>query len=489
MTILLKNGMIYDGAGGAPFKSDIVIQNKRIARLGIFPKKDADIILDATGMMITPGLIDINFRAEGTAGIIHDPYQESLIRAGVTTVVGGNGGISSAPVLSGGTQFLKDWGLTPGFNLHWRSMEEFLSVLGKRGVGVNFGTLVGYSAIRNFFTNGTGRDLTLGEMESAKHLISRSLKDGAFGLSTDLASPHSERIPVWEILELAREAGKTKRVYATHVRYRDERFIAALREILEIGRETGASIEINHLQPIREFAPLYEEALALIEKETAQSQINFDVFPHLLVIVPIHSFLPDWLMKGDMKEILGSLKEREVKERVLKHLQKIKISDVVFAEMPPALKFLEGKSLEDFAKNHGLTKARAIFEIMTLTKLRANLFHYQVDKGVLEKFLANQRAIISGFHRFVGKHEGVGDFLLWAEKNAGLPPEKAIAKMTNLPAVKFDLEKRGLLKENYWADIVLWDNWKPKTVLINGSVVMRDGVYEKRLVGSVLKAA
>ncbi len=482
--------MVYDGGGATPFKSDVVIRNKRIARLGIFPNKDADLVLDATGMTVTPGLIDINFRAEGTAGIIHDPYQENLIRAGVTTVIGGNDGISPAPVLRGGTQFFKEWGLASSFNFHWRSMKEFLSVLEKRGVGVNFGTLVGYSAIRNFFTDGAEADLTLGEMESAKHLIGQAFKEGAFGFSTDLAAPHAERIPLWEILELAREAEKAKRVYATHVRYRDERFMAALREVLEVGRETGASIEINQLQPIRGFASLYEEALALIEKETAQSQINFDVFPHLLMMVPIHSFLPGWFTKGDMNEMLESLKKKEIKERVLKHLQKASISDVVFAEMPPTLKFLEGKSLDNFAKDHGLTKARAIFKLMTLTGLKANLFHYQVDKKILEKFLANQRAIISGFHRFVGKHESVGDFLLWSEKNAGLPPEKAIAKMTNLPAVKFNLEKRGLLRENHWADIVLWENWKPKTVLINGSVAMHDGTCEKKkLVGSILKAS
>jgi N-acyl-D-amino-acid deacylase len=489
MITLLKNGLIYDGAGGAPFKSDVVIRDKRIARLGIFPKKDADLVLDATGMIVTPGLIDINFRAEGTAGIIYDPYQGNLIRAGVTTVIGGNDGVSFAPILSGGTRFLREWGLAPSFNLHWRSMKEFLSVLGGRGVGVNFGTLVGYSAIRNFFTSGAERDLTLREMESAKRLMSQSLKEGAFGFSTDLASPHAERIPIWEILELAREAEKMKRVYATHVRYRDGRFIAALREILEIGRKTGANIEINHLQPIREFASLYDEALTLIEKETAQSRINFDVFPHLVAMIPIYSFLPDWLVKGNMKEMLESLKGKGVKERILKHLQKIKVSDVIFAEMPPALKFLEGKSLENFAKNHGLTKARAIFKIMILTRLKANLFHYQVDRKILEKFLANQRALISDFHLFAGKHESAGDFLLWAEKNAGLSSEKAIAKMTNLSAVKYGLEKRGLIKDDYWADVVLWENWKPKTVLINGSVAMRDGIYEKKLVGSVLKAA
>ena len=489
MTILLKNGMVYDGNGGAPFKSDLIVRDRRIVRIGVFPKKYADIMVDATGMTVTPGLMDINFRAEGTAGILHDPYQENLIRAGVTTVVGGNYGISPAPVLWNGIHFPGKWSSAPNPNFNWQSMKEFLSVLERRGVGVNFGTLVGYSVIRDFFTNGIERDLTLREMESAKNLVTQSFKEGTFGFSTDLSSPHSERMPMWEISELAREAGRAKRVYATRMRYRDERFLSALGEILEIGKKTGASIEINQFQPVREFAALYEEALALIEKETAQSHVNFDVFPDLSTATPIHFFLPDWLKKGDLDHMSRSLREKDIKERVLKHLQKIKMPDVIFAEMPPALKFLEGKSLEDFARNHGLTKTRAMFRIMVMTKLRAILFHNQADRKILGKFLANQCSIISGFHRFAGKRGDMGDLLLWADKNGGLPLEKMIAKMTNLPAVKYGLERRGLIRENYWADIVLWENWKPKTVLVNGSFAMRDGAYVNNLVGSVLKAA
>jgi N-acyl-D-amino-acid deacylase len=478
MTVLIKNGLVYDGAGNAPVKKDIVIQNKRIARLGSFLKKDADLVLDATGMAVTPGLIDVGFRAESFAGILADPVQADLIQNGITTAIGGNNGVSLAPAFGNLSDFLKEWGFYPRSNLHWRTMKEFLEVLRKKGVGINFGTLAGYSIIRHFFTGNAARDLTEGEHKSVIYAVNRSLKEGALGVSLDLSSPYANRIPTREILEMAKEAAKSKRLCAIHPRFNGERLASGIEEILEVGEATGASMEISRFQPLQDFRPLYEEALGIIEKETAQSHANFDIFHRPVAEVPIHSFLPEWLVSASTEEMLAALKEKTVKERILKHLQKEKLEGIVIAEAPAGLKFLEGKSLEDFARNHGSIKARALFNLMILTGLKANLLRRAADGKILEEYLKNK-------HSMVLPKEG---FFAWAAESGKLPLQEAVAKTTGLPAEKYRLEKRGLIKESYWADLVLWENWKPRTVFINGSMVMRDGLVEKNMAGMVLKA-
>ncbi|TSA45486.1 hypothetical protein D4R51_01795 [bacterium] len=489
MTVLIKNGLVYDGAGGAPFKSDIVIRDKRIARLGVFSKKDADTILDATGMIITPGLIDVNFDAERSSGIFSNPHQEFLVRQGVTTAIGGSGGISLAPVLSGSFELIKDWRIAPGFNFHARSLRDMLLELERRGIGINFGTLIGYSTIRNFFTRWSARDLSVREMDAAKIVLGQSLREGAFGFSTGLILPHAQRVPAREILELVREAGKLKRVYATHLRYDDGRILEALSEALDVSKNAGVSVEINHLEPLAEFAEFYKSALALIEKETAESNVNFDVFPHPAVIVPIYSVLPDWIKTNSMKEMLENFKNKNNKERILKHLQKIKASDMMIAEVPAPLKFLEGKPLEGFAKNHGMTKTRALFHLMSLTELKAKLLCGWVDKKVLNEFLMSQRSLIAfDYHNIHGRDTRMGDFFDKAGHGGKLPLEKAIAKTTSLVAAKYGIHRRGLVREDYLADLVVWENWKPKTVIINGVLALKDGVFENKLAGSVLKA-
>ncbi|MEK7169445.1 MAG: hypothetical protein AAB700_01235 [Patescibacteria group bacterium] len=464
-TILIKNGLVYDGSGGVPLKTDIFIRNGHIAQLGSFKKETADIFLDATGAVVTPGLIDMNFEAEHYSGIFAEPYQENILKRGITTVIGSVEGLFGRP------------------------LGETLFFLEKRGVGVNFGALAGYEDIRRFFTKGIGRDLNQGEAESAKNAVSRTLREGALGISLDLSSPAGRGIPVNELIEIARESAKMKKVFAAHLRWEGEKILESIGEIINISKTAGANVEISHFQPLRGFSENYRSALALLEKEASKSHVNFDIFPHPTVSVPLYYFLPDWLRAADFEEVKNSLKEKTVKDRVLKHLQKIKIDGAIIAFAPPALKFLEGKSLDDFARNHGLTKARSILKLMALIGLEGKIFCFWGDKAVLEDFLASQRSFVTLSYHHFGGEAGAGEFFSWAEKSGKLPVEKAVAKLTGLPAAKYGILKRGMIKENYWADAVIWENWKSKTVLVNGVIAMENGMLLKKKAGAIVKAA
>jgi N-acyl-D-aspartate/D-glutamate deacylase len=480
MTILIKNGLIYDGTGRAPVKDDILIQNERISHLGNFAKKTADILVDAGGMAVTPGIVEINFNDRGETGILSDAFQKDSITKGITTAIGGEGGVSLAPILGNSASFLKDWGGTAGHNAHWRSMKEFLDTLERRGTGINFGTLTGYSSIRKFFSGNADRDLTEREIESALVLISRTLKEGALGISIDLSAPYAKRIPFGEILDLANETAKFKRVMAIGLRHEGEELIGSIGEILEIGKITGANIEINRFQPLRDFSERYKEALKMMEKEASHSHVDFDVLPHPATIVPIHSFLPEWLHFGDMTEMKKGLREKSVRDRVLKYLQKTKMDNIIIAETPLNLKFLRGKSIDDFAKNHGLSKTRALFKLMGLSELKIKLLCPSMAKKNFDELLIRQRTIVS---------RGDGDFIAETERTGKLAPEKAIAKMTGLPAAKYGLRRRGLLKEGFLADLVIWKEWKPVTVIINGSVALSEEKIGRKPAGKIIRAA
>lgn len=184
MTILIRNGLVYDGSGEPPQKQDVFVRGKRITRLGNLSKINADINIDANGAMVTPGFIDINSTSDHYLSLFYEPYQEDFVRQGVTTAIGGNCGVSLAPLMDGSLASIDTWGNPSRININWRSVKEFLSLLAKRGLGVNFGTLAGYETVRRAITKDELRDLTDSEIEAFKEILKRAFNEGAFGLST-----------------------------------------------------------------------------------------------------------------------------------------------------------------------------------------------------------------------------------------------------------------------------------------------------------------
>ena len=159
-------------------------------------------------------------------------------------------------------------------------------------MGVNFGALAGYEDIRRFFTKGIGRDLNQGEAESAKNAVSRTLREGALGISLDLSSPAGRGIPVNELIEIARESAKMKKVFVAHLRWEGEKILESIGEIINISKTAGANVEISHFQPLRGFSENYRSALALLEKEASKSHVNFDIFPILRYLSRFIIFFP-----------------------------------------------------------------------------------------------------------------------------------------------------------------------------------------------------
>lgn len=496
MTTLIKNGLVYDGSGTAPVKKDILIRGKYIAKVGTLSREHADNVIDVGGAMVTPGFIDITAHSDHHMSLFYEPYQEDFVRQGITTMIGGNCGVSLAPLLNGSLESIREWGNVHGTNVNWHSVKDFLEMLSKRGLGVNFGTLVGHTSMRRALTHDAFRDLTEKELDMLKKLVRDAIKDGAFGLSVGLEHTHAARTPFSELRELVKTVAAHNAIYAVHLRNVREELISAIEETLELADETNANIEISHLQPLKKFKDAYEDAAARIEKNSAKHHIHFDVNPFDSVPMLISELLPTWFSEESIERMHEKTLTPTGRERLLPYLKENAPRDCIITHVPDAsLKYLEGKSIKEFAARNEMKYEEGILKIMELTHLRAALAVKIVDTDTLNEFLAHPNSIIATNSASFGKKEfkftpsteTFPSMLRLADGSKLLSVEKAIEKSTSLPAQKYGIEKRGRIEEGYFADVVILSNFEPTYVFVNGALALNNGEPTHTLTGAILK--
>lgn len=485
--ILIKNGLVYDGTGRPAKKKDILIWGDKIVALDKLNRRRAETVIDTMGGIVIPGIIDINTDSDHFLSLFSEPRQFDFIKQGVTTVIGGNCGASLAPLLDGSLVSLQQSAGHSQINIGWRTVKEFLNYLEKRGIGVNFGTLVGYTTIRRVITQDQDRDLTEKEINFFKNIIVRSLKEGAFGFSTGSTYLYDRPYPYREINELVRAVAEIKGIYAAHLRETGNNLLTAIQELITLVKKTKVNLEINHFQPIENFKELYSQAKDLIEKESHHYRINFDCYPFESMILPISALLPRWA-GNDLSEY--------IRQRLLEHFRKLALEKIIIGRMPPPLQSLNGKTLLEFGENANLKPEEALLRLMRLTNLKALIILKCIDSNTLNDFMLSPQSIISsnGAALPAGefKHERnfntFPKFLNWAGKEKKLSLEKAVAKITGQPAQKYGLIGRGLIKEGNYADIAVFHNdYRVSDVIINGRPALIEGRPTEILAGRVLR--
>lgn len=488
MTTIIKNGLVYDGSGNAPFKKDILIQNDRIVRLGIFNQKSGIRIIDAAGAIITPGFIDINTKVDHYFEIFHKNFHEKFIKEGVTTIIVGNEGASLAPLNRGSLDFMREVGEIRGININWQSFREFTKVFKKRRIGVNFGSLVGYTTLRRIIMGEVHRDLTNSEMDSLRQIFVDALREGALGLSFGFNDFYSKHIHRHEISELLGVLVKNGGVYATTLRNNRDKVVEAVKEIIAFAETTGVNSQINQLIPIKGFGADYITVKDLIEKGTANAHINFDCNLLGYNFVRISQLLPTWAENDKIPTILNYLRTSYFRGRLLNHFNKYDSDDLIIAWMPNHFQMLVGKTVKEFSLNSKLKLSEAILKLMTISNLKAVLCFANADLEILKDFVSSPNSIISSAGINLGqKNFNVFTrFIEWANADENFALEKAIVKITSLPAKKYMIKKRGLIKENYYADVVIIRDNRPSEVLINGLFALKEGKIQNVLAGRAL---
>lgn len=498
--ILIKSAQIIDGSGSPGRRADVLLNSDRISAIGDMPNRKADMVIDGLGLFLAPGFIDIQANSDHYLSIFIHPDQKDFLLQGVTTIIGGHCGSSLAPLLYGTLESIRKWGDPNQVNVDWHSVRELFSALSRLKLGVNFGTLVGHSTIRRALIGEDRRDLTISELNVFKKVLVEALDDGAFGFSTGLGYAHSRQVPFAEIKELVSIVAKKNKLYTTHLRSEREGLFVAVEEALRIRKETSARTIVSHLRPLLGFEDDFMKSLDLIDREFSSNDIFFTNYPFDTSVVPIYTLLPVWAQEGGLEVMMSYIASSAVRDRIVKELKYFDGTNVVIARAP-GLEYLIGKTLAEFATNEERKVPEALLELMILTKLKAVVFYRNIDLGLAVKSLMRKSALITANsagltdNKTMLTHERFTRtfprFLELALRSRALTLEGAIQKLTSVPAGELQLKDRGLVKDGYFADLVLFSQ-KDRGVIsiehvfVNGQPVVENSVITGTAAGRVL---
>jgi len=519
--ILIKNSIIIDGAKNNKHKADIAISEGKIKKIGKLGASQAKIIIGAENLYASPGFIDINNHSDTYLTLFTIPSLESLLKQGITTILGGNCGSSLAPLVSADIlKTIQKWADIREINLNWLSFKEFLEELNKKRIGLNFASLVGHSTIRRGILKDEFRNLKPKEMKMMKELLKSSLKEGAFGLSSGLVYSHAKIAPPKEIIDLVKIIKDFNGLYTTHIRGEAEELLPAIKETIEVAKKTKVSVEISHLKAMgRNFWPNMAKAIQLIE-EAKNPNINFDIYPYTITGSVLYILLPDWVAEGGKFMLLKRLKNPSTKAKIIKEMQERKDYEYnkITVAMSPIDKTFIGRKITEIAQSQNTSVEEAIINMLIASEGRVITFLDTLNEENVEMGLAHPVSFIASdgagynlqyyqkkkelvhprcfgaFPRFLGKYVREKELMTW---------EEAIYKITGGPAQKLGLKDRGLLKENYWADLVLFNPKKIidkanfenpyqypggiEYVFVNGKMAIEKGIYTGEKAGRVLK--
>jgi len=514
--IIIKNGTIVDGIGSPEEKKDLAIVGDRIAEIGHIDRESSKII-DAEGLMIVPGFIDIHSHTD--IELLVNPLAESKIRQGITTEIGGNCGGSVAPLKAEQFNKLLKWGKENNVKITWKTVNEFLSTLKENGIALNYGTFVGHGTIRSNVMGMNNRAPSKSELLEMKNELSQSMLDGAFGLSTGLAYVPGCFAHTEEIIELCKVVRKYNGIYTTHLRSEGKKLLSSLDEALDIGKRTRVAIQISHLKAAdKENWWKMDKAFKKIEDMRKNSiDVLFDCYPYTASNTSLSSFFPVWASVGRGEDPVFFLKKNECRERIRNKL-KINWENMLLSSINnETYRNFEGKTILEGAKELKQNPFDFACDLLIETKGTVGVTHFCMSQKNVDKVVTHSLSMIgtdSSLRAPYGKlskgtphPRSYGTFPRfireYVKKRKLLSLTDAIKKVTCMPALRLGLSNRGIIKEGAFADIVIFNLKKIEDkatytnphhypsgieyVLVNGEVVIEKGEHTGALPGKVLQ--
>lgn len=482
LDILIRNATVMDGTGNPSYIADIGITGDRITKIGaIAPNVQAEQVIDATGLVVAPGFIDIHTHAD--IALMARPDHLPKVMQGVTTEVFTNCGLGFAPVTTEGLEIQRNYiaGLfgddgccspdptSPRADWTWRSVAEFLAHYEKQGIATNVAYLVPHGSIRVSAMGMEERPATDDELAVMLKLLRQGMEEGAWGMSTGIWYAPMRSAGRKEVVALCRAAG----FFATHQRDYGDRIVSATQETLETAQEAGVPVQIAHLQMIGAGnARRAPEILEQLEAARASGiDVTCDTYPYTAGSTFVQSLLPAWAVDGGPDQILKRLADNSLQKQIIADLESHPVDwsryALVGAESSANAPY-EGKSFEAVAKERGMSVPEWVCALLQEDKLRACFVHHGAHE-------ANVRTVMQWEHQMIGS-DGLhlpgkthprlyGTFPrilgYYAREERVISLETAIHKMTLAPAKRLGLKQRGQLAKNYFADLVIFD---PKTV-------------------------
>jgi N-acyl-D-amino-acid deacylase len=495
--VLIRNGQVIDGTGAAARRADVAISGGRIAAVGTLASARAATELDAAGLVVAPGFIDVHTHADG---LDEQPQAEHFLRMGVTTLVAGNCGGSSLP------------------------LGEALAAIERARPAVNYATLVGHNTVRRAVMETARRAATPDELEKMRALVDGAMRDGAVGFSTGLQYVPGTYADTSEIVELARVAGRHGGLYASHMRNEGTELEKAVAEALLVGEQAQCPVQISHLKvdsPANWGASA--KALALIDAARRKGMsVNADQYAYSAASSTLGIRFPSWVLEGGQDEINKRLDDAGTWQRIAKEMRGLirergieEYDFAVVAQYKPD-PTRNGLSIKQIAlrerRQDDLDTQMEVMREMLRAGGASMVYHFMSEDDIarIMRHPFVSFASDSGLNRMgegVPHPRGYGNaarvvgFYVREKQVIGL--EEAVRKMTSLPAAHFGFADRGVLAAGRAADVVVFDAGragdaatyeKPHQyavgfthVLINGVPVIRDGRNTDTRPGQVLR--
>ncbi len=514
--LLIVNGTVFDGSGAPGSPTDIGIRAGRIAAIGELEDATATRTIDARGLAVTPGFIDIHNHSDYT--LLEEPECQSMIRQGVTTMVLGEGG-SAGPVHPG--------------DHPWTTLGGYFDHVGKRGVATNICSYVGQTQVWTYVKGHELTPATSEQIESMKKEIALAMEQGAMGLSTSLLMPPSSLVTTGQLVELAKIAAEHGGIYSTHIRDEGAGVIGSIEEAITIGKEAAILVDIIHMKIAEQkLWGQMNEVVAMIRKARDEGHdIRANLYPYTAGQNNLRAIIPPWAHNGGNEKMLERLRDPAARERMKRDIleglpgwynhylavggdwSRMLLVSLSADRNKPFI----GKRMSELIESRGDDPVETLFDVLLEEggSVPTVYFHHTEDDMVLamqQPFTSigsdgsaisidGPRADSHPHPRWYGTFPRVlGRYV--REKNVLTLPE-AIRKMTSMNADKIGLEERGLLEEGYAADVTLFN---PETVIdratferphqypaaipyviVNGEIVLDDGEHTGALPGKVLR--
>jgi N-acyl-D-amino-acid deacylase len=526
--VVIKNGTVYDGSGTEGQHVDLAIRGDRIVGVGDFKTAKAKMVVDAKGLAVAPGFI--NMLSWSTQSLIQDGRSQSEIRQGVTTEIMGEGE-SMGPVNDRVREYMLRTRTDIKFDIKWTTLAEYLRYLETRGVSCNVASFIGATTIREYVIGFEDKQPTPEQLEQMRELVRKEMEAGALGIGTALIYPPAFYAKTDELVELCKVAAKYRGKYISHMRSEGNQVLESFDELLRIAREAQIPAEVYHIKAAgQKNWNKIDNLLSRIEAAQKDGvNVRANMYAYTAAGTGLDACLPPWTEDGGYPALFKRLRDPATRDKIAAEVKidSDKWENLYLAAGSPdkillvgfksdKLKPLTGKSLAEVAKMRGKNAIETIMDLIAEDESRIESIYFvmseenvkkemvkpwisfgsdeasQAPEGVFLKSNPHPRAY-GNFARVLGKY-------VREEKVLSMP--EAIRKLSGLPATNLGLDHRGFLKEGMFADVVVFDPAtiadratfeKPhqyavgvKHVFVNGAQVIKDGEHTGAKAGRAL---
>jgi len=517
--VILRGGTIYDGSGDKPYTGDLAISGDQITAIGDIGEASAPLEINVEGLAVAPGFV--NMMCWANESLIEDGRSQSDIRQGVTLEVMGEGN-SMGPLNDRMKKEMRDKQGDIHYDVEWTTLAEYLDFLEGRGISPNVASFIGAATPRNYVIGYEDREPTAEELAQMQTLVRQAMKEGALGVASSLIYPPGSFAKTDELIALSKVAAEYDGMYISHMRDEGANMLEALQELITIAREANIRSEIYHFKSSGQLNwPLFDQAVEMVEKARAEGlQITADVYTYPAGSTGLNAAIPPWVQEGGFEASVERMKDPDLRDKIAAEMLENSSAwenMYIGAGTPDnillvgfkseALKPLTGKTLGEVARMRGTDPRYTAMDLIIEDDSRVGTVYFSQSEDVVRKAVALPWVSFNSDAASVAP-EGV--FLLrsthpraygsfarvlgkYVRDEKVLTLEEAIRKLAALPTLNLKIDKRGQLKNGFYADVVVFDPAAIQDhatfvephqyatgmlhVFVNGQQVLKDGEH------------